>query len=1056
MIAGSAIGESAVVSADGRTRRQVARELQRWGGEEDMGPAEFGLLMGEEGHEGGQEPLLADDWGAVENLDVFFTNMYKYYHSRGLRNIASRGVAHLLILAFTVLFSTFLLSFMDWKALLSCRDEDTCHPLSQYVTTAAFHKPNMFHVLVWMYMFLFLLYWLWSLLSLCASLRDFVDMHHLYNSRLGISAVDMHTIEWSEVVRRFLRLQNSGRYRVAIYTSDVTAHDIASRIMRKENYLIAMLNKGILKLSLPLPFLGSRSTGTLRATTGQQYLTKSLEWSVHFCVLNHMFSDKFTIRRAFLEDVQSLRLRLVFVGLAHVVLLPFLLLFMLVYFFLQNAQEWHSSKSYLGPREWSPLARWTFREFNELQHFFEQRMSGSYVHANAFLMRFPRPVLASLMRVTRFFSGAVVAVLLVMTVLEDSILLHVKVWDRNLLWYIGVFSAIYAFSRSVSPHTIDESVPQVESAEEAMLKVAAHTHYMPEHWVGRAHTLEVRKELLSLFHYKAQLFLEELLSVLLAPVILCFSMPSCAQEIVDFVADHTVDVEGVGSVCSYSLFDFGRYGDEDYAAPSVAPVGADSRAPAMAEVAEQEERAGGGRQARPRRRPDTTAQGKMEKSFLSFRANYPDWQPGAAGQEMIDRLAGFQLQCLRKDAEMIAAATNNMAAIVAGSPEGQGTTGVSHWGQSAGVPLDSPRFYGQNPASPWGVAGGRDGAAAATGHSGRHHHRGVGVENGQSAENEQSARGHKSTEEAFGGKEGEGGQGEQVRERRAGPREPRRVLALGEGRENGERGNADGDDDLDLGRDLERDRSSQQGFPLFSPPRVGGGLGGDRMSPPAASLTPSTLQLGLLNSVSPSMLLGPGAGTWLGGATGGIGSGGMSAAAGPSFVQTSQLAPLLLSQMNPHGSFGWGSPQFGRATFGAPAPPTVPVGQGQEHNFYWLEKFYAAHRSSAGLSPSASASGGSAFTGRGGGGGGRGNAPLRGQASASARLSQRSEVGAEGRGGRGAPRGARAGVVGVDADEAGYSMEMTFQQQPQQAQRRPRSQSPPLERDLGRESDGVP
>lgn len=62
--------------------------------------------------------------------------------------------------------------------------------------------------------------------------------------------------------------------------------------MRKENYLIAMLNKGVLELSLPLPFLGSRRRGTLWATTGRQYLTKSLEWSVHFCVLNHMFSDK--------------------------------------------------------------------------------------------------------------------------------------------------------------------------------------------------------------------------------------------------------------------------------------------------------------------------------------------------------------------------------------------------------------------------------------------------------------------------------------------------------------------------------------------------------------------------------------------------------------------------------------------------------------------------------------------------------------------------------------------------------------------------------------------
>lgn len=54
-------------------------------------------------------------------------------------------------------------------------------------------------------------------------------------------------------------------------------------------------------------------------------------------------------------------------------------------------------------------------------------MSGSYVHANAFLMRFPRPVLASVMRVTRFVSGAVVAVLLVVTVIEVSLVV-VHVW----------------------------------------------------------------------------------------------------------------------------------------------------------------------------------------------------------------------------------------------------------------------------------------------------------------------------------------------------------------------------------------------------------------------------------------------------------------------------------------------------------------------------------------------------------------------------------------------------------------------------------------------------
>jgi hypothetical protein len=39
---------------------------------------------------------------------------------------------------------------------------------------------------------------------------------------------------------------------------------------------------------------------------------------------------------------------------------------------MQHAQEWHSNKNYLGPREWDHLALWHFREFNELPHVFER------------------------------------------------------------------------------------------------------------------------------------------------------------------------------------------------------------------------------------------------------------------------------------------------------------------------------------------------------------------------------------------------------------------------------------------------------------------------------------------------------------------------------------------------------------------------------------------------------------------------------------------------------------------------------------------------------------
>lgn len=74
----------------------------------------------------------------------------------------------------------------------------------------------------------------------------------------------------------------------------------------------------------------------------------------------------------------------------------------------------------------------------------------------------------------------------------------------------------------------------------------------------------------------------------------------------------------------------------------------------------------------------------LARALSRIRTHYPDWQPGAAGQEMIDRLAGFQLQCLRKDAE--AAAANTAAAVAAASAAaGLGGGGAaSHWGQSAG------------------------------------------------------------------------------------------------------------------------------------------------------------------------------------------------------------------------------------------------------------------------------------------------------------------------------------------------------------------------------------
>lgn len=57
------------------------------------------------------------------------------------------------------------------------------------------------------------------------------------------------------------------------------------------------------------------------------------------------------------------------------------------------------------------------------------------------------------------------------------------------------------------------------------------------------------------------IFIRELLSVVLTPFVLWFSLPNCAPAIVDFFREFTVHVDSLGYVCSFAVFDFRRHGN---------------------------------------------------------------------------------------------------------------------------------------------------------------------------------------------------------------------------------------------------------------------------------------------------------------------------------------------------------------------------------------------------------------------------------------------------------------------------------------------------------------
>ena len=109
-----------------------------------------------------------------------------------------------------------------------------------------------------------------------------------------------------------------------------------------------------------------------------------------------------------------------------------------------------------------------------------------------------------------------------------------------------------------------------------------------------------------------------MLSPIITPLILIFKLSNKSQEIVDFFRNFTVDVVGVGDVCSFAQMDVRRHGNpawqvEDVAKPAEDPVA----------------RTNGYTQAED---------GKTEMSLVHFTLTNPGWKPSGDNEKYLSVL----------------------------------------------------------------------------------------------------------------------------------------------------------------------------------------------------------------------------------------------------------------------------------------------------------------------------------------------------------------------------------------------------------------------------------
>ncbi|TFK54601.1 APG9-domain-containing protein [Heliocybe sulcata] len=553
------------------------------------------------------------NWVNVYNLDAFLQEVYAYYEGKGIYCIALERGLNLLTVGFVIGFSTFLLGCVDYSRI----KPEGITRLSDVVVDRCVSRISGFTLLS---VLLFGAFYCWQVVSYVLDVIRLVDMYNFYTHLLRIPDEDIQTISWPEIVRRIgairdenplTAISSKGSPQTAM---KLDAHTIANRIMRQENYLIALFNKELLDLRVPLPASLKRFVPPEEGKG--RTLTRALEWNLRFCLMEYLCDPSGRVRKVFLKSknrgalIQGLQRRLIFMGILNAIFAPFIVLYLLMYSFFRYFEEYHKNPSTIGGRRYTPFAEWKFREFNELPHIFQRRLDESYPVASMYIGQFPNEKIALVMRFVAFIAGSFAAVLILASVIDPDLFLGFEVTPhRTVLFYIGVFGSVLAVARGMIP-----AENFVFDPEALMAEVVQYTHYMPDHWKNELHSKKVHQEFGELFAMKIIIFAKELLSVVLTPFILWFSLPDCAPEIIDFFRTFTIHVDGIGYICSFAQFNFEKHGNVKFGAPSKV----------------NDERL-------------ISKDGKMEKSFLNFKAANPTWNPiDPSGSMYLSRMADYR------------------------------------------------------------------------------------------------------------------------------------------------------------------------------------------------------------------------------------------------------------------------------------------------------------------------------------------------------------------------------------------------------------------------------
>uniref|UniRef100_A0A6C0E983 Autophagy-related protein 9 n=1 Tax=viral metagenome TaxID=1070528 RepID=A0A6C0E983_9ZZZZ len=460
------------------------------------------------------------DQTTIDNLYLF--NLYYYFYQRGYSNLILKDLSNVFVLIFSVGFMTFLVQCVDFSGLMKY-DAKTPISIAHYIN---FKNYWNFGAFLWICLIIFIIYIIIQSITIYASTRKFWGIRKIFSESFGIQSKDMSSLNWNQVMAKIIQHHS---------IPSLNCYTYAVRIMCRENLMITLYD-GLKDLKF-----------------NKYPLTKLLEWNLIFCFIDPLINEKREIREDVKDNPQeyltTVKKKIKLASIINAVFMIFILLGLMLYIVLQYGEQFYSNPSLITNRQWSLKATWKLRYYNELPHSFLDRLNKAAKETRIYSEQFPSRLAETISRFCMYVLGSFFIVLLVLTVLNQNLLINLNIsHNRSILWYIGALGIIIAFAKSFIHKTI------LPDPEKAINKMEKHME-IENNWKNDPLSLDTKDEIISLFPWRIVLLLQECFYIILTPYILYFVLREESDRIANYLLDSLTTHHCIpGLISKYSLF----------------------------------------------------------------------------------------------------------------------------------------------------------------------------------------------------------------------------------------------------------------------------------------------------------------------------------------------------------------------------------------------------------------------------------------------------------------------------------------------------------------------